>query len=71
MDARDREFLDKQTRRKRPVQSPTSTIILMLLVIFVAGLTTSALVFSSRNQPVPTGKDGKAALAFLSNGARD
>jgi hypothetical protein len=45
MDAREWEFLDKQTRRQRPVQPPTSTIILMLLVIFVAGLTTGALVF--------------------------
>jgi hypothetical protein len=71
MDQRDWEFLDKQTRWQRPAPPPTATIILMLLAIFVAGITTGALLFSTGSQPVPTGKDGKAALAFLLNGARD
>src|SRR5262252_6484047 len=35
------------------------------------GITTGALLFSTGSQPVPTGKDGEAALAFLLNGARD
>jgi hypothetical protein len=70
MDQRDWEFLDKQTRWQRPAPPPTSTVILMLLAIFVAGITTGALLFSTGSQPVPTGKDGKAALAFLLNGPR-
>jgi hypothetical protein len=71
MDQQDWKFLDKQTRRLRPVPPPNFTIILMLLAIFVAGITTGAFLFSSARQPVENASDGKATLAFLLNGPHD
>ena len=68
MDRRDWDLLNKQMRRLQP--SPPPIMVLMLAGIFVAGMTTGALLFTSGSPPVQTATDGKAALAFLLNGTR-
>ena len=70
MDRRDWDLLNKQMRRLQPSPPPNGIMVLMLAGIFVAGMTTGALLFTSGSPPVQTATDGKAALAFLLNGTR-
>ena len=72
MDRRDWELLDKQMRLLQPAApAPTGMIASMLWIgIFIFGVATGALLFTSGSPSVQTAGDGKAALAFLLNGPR-
>jgi hypothetical protein len=71
MDRRDWELLDKQMRLLQPAApAPSGMIVSMLVGIFIFGVATGALLFTSGSPSVQTAGDGKAALAFLLNGPR-
>lgn len=70
MDQRDWELLDKQMRRLQLAPPTNAIIVLMLVGVFITGVTTGALLFTSGGPAVQTASDGKAALAFLLNGPR-
>jgi hypothetical protein len=71
MDRRDWELLDKQMRLLQPAaRAPSGMIVSMLVGIFIFGVATGALLFTSGGPSVQTAGDGKAALAFLLNGPR-
>jgi hypothetical protein len=71
MDRRDWELLDKQMRLLQPAApAPSGMVVSMLVGIFIFGVATGALLFTSGSPSVQTAGDGKAALAFLLNGPR-
>jgi hypothetical protein len=69
MDRRDWELLDKQMRRLQPAPRRDSVMALMLVGVFLAGITSGAFLAASANQAAmqAASGDGKTALAFLSS----
>jgi hypothetical protein len=68
MDTRDWELLDKQFQTPQPAPPPNGVVVLMLMGIFILGLTTGA-VLAPGSTPLPTAGDGTAALVFSQHGA--
>jgi hypothetical protein len=69
MDRRDWELLDKQMRRLQPAPRRDSVMALMLVGVFLAGITSGAYLAAPGNQaPMQAASgDGDTALAFLSS----
>jgi len=64
MDRRDWELLDTQMSHLQP--APRGPNALVLVALFLAGMTAGALFFAGAGQPVHTASEnGKTALAFL------
>jgi hypothetical protein len=61
MDRRDRELLDRQMRRLRPTPPAHGLNALVLVGLFLAGMTAGAFLFAGAGQPVQQ----KTALAFF------
>jgi hypothetical protein len=51
MDHRDRELLDKQMRRLQPTSGQVGTAIAVLVGVFLVGVTSGGLLFSS-SEPI-------------------
>ena len=71
MDRRDRGILKRQMRRFHPSPHPVGLMKLILAGAFLVGFIAGSTIFKIQEPPVQTAStDGKAALAFLLNGAR-
>jgi hypothetical protein len=71
MNRRDRRLLQRQMSHIQPLPRwdyPVMTII--IVGVFIAGLTAGALLFALRNSPPAStaSEDGRTALAFFLNG---
>jgi hypothetical protein len=72
MNCHDREFLDRQMSRFQLSPRRDGVLILAMVGVFIAGLTSGGLLFTFVNTPSTTtaSDDGTTALAFLLNGTR-
>ncbi len=64
MDRRDQKLLDKQMRRLGPSPRHDGAMILVLVAVFLAGMTLGAAMFARKSQPVRLTSNG--AMAALS-----
>jgi hypothetical protein len=71
MNRRDRRLLQRQTSHILPPPRDNGVVMIALVGVFIAGLTTGGLLFAFRDSPLtPTASDeGRTALAFFLNGA--
>jgi hypothetical protein len=68
MDRHDWELLDKQMCRLQPAPRRDSVMALMLVGVFLAGITSGYLAASGNQAPMQAASgDGDTALAFLSS----
>jgi hypothetical protein len=70
MNRRDRELLDRQTRRFQPSPAPVGVVILILAGAFLAGLIAGTIILASQRPVETASADGKTALAFFLNSGR-
>ncbi len=64
MDRHDWELLNRQMSHLQP--TPPARGLNVLLLVFLAGMTTGAFLFASAGQPVQTASEnGKTAMAFI------
>ena len=70
MNRHDRELLDRQMSRFQLSPRRDGVLILAMVGVFIAGLTSGGLLFTFVNTPSTTtaSDDGTTALAFLLNG---
>jgi hypothetical protein len=70
MNRRDRELLDRQMSRIQIPPRRDGVLILAMVGVFIAGLTSGGLLFTFVKTPSTTtaSDDGTTALAFLLNG---
>jgi hypothetical protein len=70
MNRRDRVLLGKQMKHFQPSPRRDGVMVLILLGLFVAGLTAGSFLITagSRQAVQTTSDDGKTALAFFLNG---
>jgi hypothetical protein len=70
MKRQDRALLDKLMSHLQPRPRRDGMLILVMISVFVAGLTAGGLLFTFGSKPsTPTAlDDGRIALAFLLNG---
>jgi hypothetical protein len=70
MNRRDRRLLQRQTSHIQPPSWDNGAVMIALVGVFIAGLTTGGLLFAFRDSPpTPMASDeGRTALAFFLNG---
>jgi len=70
MDRHDRELLDRQMSHFQRAPRPDGLLILVMVGVFIAGLTVGGLLFTlgSNSSTSTASDDGRTALAFLLNG---
>jgi hypothetical protein len=70
MNRRDQELLARQMKRFQPPPPRGSVIILVMVGVFLAGMTVGSLLFRSQPTVQTASSDGKTALAFFLNGTQ-
>jgi hypothetical protein len=68
MDQRDQELLDKQLRGLSPPRRNDGIMILMVVVVFFAGMTFGDVLFTLQSVPMRTASNDLTAAIFLPNG---
>ena len=68
MERRDQELLNRQMKRFQPSPPRDAVMIVVIVGVFLAGLTAGSFIFSGQPPAQTTSSDGKTALAFLLNG---
>ena len=69
MDSRDQELLNEQLQRLQLPPCRDGLMILTIVGVFLAGMTTGGLLFANGTGPQTASSDGKTALAFFLNGS--